>query len=115
MGYTPQLVAGVWMGNDDSSPTSGASRTAALAWYEFVSQFIDDLPVEEFPELPKLGGREGTIKAKPISPRRTIVDKPDRPEPVEQPEEDRRPAAYREEDPDEYLTARPPSLNLKIL
>ncbi|MGB3787748.1 MAG: PBP1A family penicillin-binding protein, partial [Phormidesmis sp.] len=57
IGYMPQLVAGVWMGNDDSTPTGGASRTAALAWYKFVSQFVDELPVEEFPELPRLGGR----------------------------------------------------------
>ncbi|MGB3294615.1 MAG: PBP1A family penicillin-binding protein, partial [Phormidesmis sp.] len=87
VGYTPQLVTGVWLGNDDSSPTSGASRTAALAWYKFVSQFIDDLPVEEFPELPRLGGREGSIQAKPISPRRVTVE---RPESRDRAEDDRR-------------------------
>ncbi|MEM8504726.1 MAG: PBP1A family penicillin-binding protein [Cyanobacteria bacterium P01_D01_bin.1] len=76
IGYMPQLVAGVWMGNDDSSPTGGASRTAALAWYKFVDQFVDDLPVEEFSDLPRLGGREGSIKAKPVSPGRVIADKP---------------------------------------
>lgn len=76
IGYMPQLVTGVWMGNDDSSPTGGASRTAALAWYRFVDQFVDELPVEDFPELPRLGGREGSIKAKPVSPSRVIADKP---------------------------------------
>lgn len=75
VGYTPQLVAGVWMGNDDNTPTRGASSTAALAWYKFVSQFIDALPVEKFPELPELGGRKGTIKAKPINPGRVRADK----------------------------------------
>ncbi|MGB3299479.1 MAG: penicillin-binding protein 1A, partial [Phormidesmis sp.] len=74
VGFTPQLVAGVWMGNDDSTPTRGASSTAALAWYKFVSQFIDDMPVEEFPDLPELGGRKGTIKAKPINPGRVRAD-----------------------------------------
>jgi penicillin-binding protein 1A len=29
IGYIPQLATGVWMGNDDSSPTNGASSTAA--------------------------------------------------------------------------------------
>ena len=76
IGYMPQLVTGVWMGNDDSSPTGGASRTAALAWYRFVDQFVDDLPVEEFPEVPRLGGREGTIQAKPVFPGRVTADKP---------------------------------------
>ncbi|MBE9061981.1 PBP1A family penicillin-binding protein, partial [cf. Phormidesmis sp. LEGE 11477] len=83
IGYMPQLVAGVWMGNDDSSPTGGASRTAALAWYRFVDQFVDELPVEEFPELPRLGGREGSIQAKPISPGRVVADKPGAREPDE--------------------------------
>ncbi len=76
IGFMPQLVTGVWLGNDDSSPTGGASRTAALAWYKFVSQFIEELPVEKFPKLPELGNREGTIKAKPISPRRVSADRP---------------------------------------
>ena len=76
IGYTPQLVAGVWMGNDDSTPTGGASRTAALAWYKFVDQFIDDLPIEEFPDLPSLSGRDGTLRAKPLYPGRVIADRP---------------------------------------
>ena len=76
VGFTPQLVAGVWMGNDDSTPTNGASSTAALAWYKFVSQFVDDLPVEEFADLPSLEGREDTLKAKPISPGRVIAEDP---------------------------------------
>ena len=76
VGFTPQLVAGVWMGNDDSTPTNGASSTAALAWYNFVSQFIDDMPVEEFPDLPSLDGRQDTLKAKPISPGRVIAEDP---------------------------------------
>ncbi len=76
IGFMPQLVTGVWLGNDDSSPTGGASRTAALAWYKFVSQFVEELPVKKFPELPELGNREGTIKAKPISPRRVTADRP---------------------------------------
>ena len=76
VGFTPQLVAGVWMGNDDSTPTNGASSTAALAWYKFVSQFIDDLPVEEFADLPSFEGRENTLKAKPVSPGRVVEEDP---------------------------------------
>nr|WP_322743733.1 penicillin-binding protein 1A [Romeria gracilis] len=76
VGFTPQLVAGVWLGNDDSSPTRGASSTAARAWHNFVIQFIDDLPVQEFPELPRLSGREGTIEAQPVKPGKVVADKP---------------------------------------
>ncbi len=105
VGYTPQLVAGVWLGNDDSSPTGGASRTAALTWYKFVSQFIDDLPVEKFPELPQLGEREGSIQAKPISPRRVTTsqtESSDRPE-----ADDRRRPAESDYVPDNQQEAEP--------
>lgn len=76
VGFTPQLTVGVWFGNDDSSPTNGASSTAAWAWRKFVSQFIDDLPVEKFPDLPRLSGRKGSIAAEPEKPGRVIADKP---------------------------------------
>jgi penicillin-binding protein 1A len=75
IGYMPNLVVGVWFGNDDNSPTRGASSTAALAWGRFVKQFIDDIPVEKFPELPRLGRRRGSIEAQPLKPRRVIADK----------------------------------------
>lgn len=75
VGFTPQLVVGVWFGNDDSSPTRGASSTAAYAWREFVSQFVDDLPVEKFPELPRLSGRKGSIEAKPVKPGKVVAEK----------------------------------------
>lgn len=75
VGFMPQLTVGVWFGNDDSSPTNGASSTAAWAWRNFVSQFIDDLPVEEFPERPRLSGRKGSISAEPEKPGRVVADK----------------------------------------
>lgn len=75
IGFTPQLVVGVWFGNDDSSPTRGASSTAAYAWRKFVSQFIEDLPVEKFPELPRLSGRKGSIEAKPVKPAKVVAEK----------------------------------------
>ncbi|MEM6251896.1 MAG: PBP1A family penicillin-binding protein [Cyanobacteria bacterium P01_D01_bin.156] len=75
IGFTPNLVVGVWFGNDDSSPTRGASSTAAYAWRKFVSQFIEELPVEKFPELPRLSGRDGSIEAKPVKPGKVIAEK----------------------------------------
>lgn len=78
VGYIPQLVVGVWLGNDDNSSTWGASSSAAATWRQFVSQIADEIPVQEFPELPSLDGREGTIEAKPVKPRRVAASGADR-------------------------------------
>jgi penicillin-binding protein 1A len=73
VGYIPQLVVGVWLGNDDSSRTWGASSSAAYTWRQFVSQLLEELPVEEFPPLPQLAGREGSIDAEPVKPGRVTA------------------------------------------
>lgn len=73
IGYVPQLVTGVWLGNDDNQPTSGSSSTAAYAWNRFMVKAVEGMPIEKFPELPRLAGRKGSIKAKPIKPRRVIT------------------------------------------
>jgi penicillin-binding protein 1A len=70
VGYIPQLVTGVWMGNDDSSPTYGASSTAAATWYDFMIEATNGMKVEEFPDIPDVEGRDGSIKAEPITPAR---------------------------------------------
>ncbi len=75
IGYIPQLATGVWMGNDDSSPSSGASTTSAAIWHMFMSQITDDIPVAQFPEVPRIGGREATVEAKPIKPGRVTADR----------------------------------------
>ena len=38
VGYTPDLVTGVWVGNADNSPMTGgtSSRTAGLIWHDFM-------------------------------------------------------------------------------
>lgn len=70
VGYIPQLVTGVWLGNDDSSPTYGASTTAARTWYDFMNTLTDEIPVEQFPETPPLVEWEGSIEAQPVKPKR---------------------------------------------
>ncbi len=72
VGYIPQLVAGVWLGNDNNRKTRGTSASAALAWRRFMRAATEDMDVEKFPSLPKLKGRKRTIKAKPIKPKRLI-------------------------------------------
>lgn len=76
VGYIPQMVAGVWLGNDNNKPTSGASGTAADTWRQFMVNVVKDLKVEQFPERPAdLENRKGSIKPKPIKPKK-ILDKP---------------------------------------
>ena len=69
IGYIPQVVAGVWLGNDDSAPTAGSSGTAAATWGQFMRKVVKGMPEEKFAELPKdLDDRKGTIKAKKVTP-----------------------------------------------
>jgi penicillin-binding protein 1A len=70
IGYIPQMVTGVWLGNDDNDPTWGSSSTAASTWHQFMVEAVKGMPIEKFPERPGLEGRIGSIKAQPIKPKR---------------------------------------------
>ncbi len=69
VGYIPQMVAGVWLGNDNNYPTGGSSATAAYTWHEFMSEVVEEMPVGKFPQVPTLDGRKGSIKAEPVRPK----------------------------------------------
>ncbi|WP_232315013.1 transglycosylase domain-containing protein [Picosynechococcus sp. PCC 7003] len=66
IGYIPQMVTGVWLGNDDNKPTWGASSTAARLWGDAMRQIAASMAVEDFPPLPNLNNRVGSIAAEPI-------------------------------------------------
>ncbi|MDF5732140.1 MAG: PBP1A family penicillin-binding protein, partial [Rhizonema sp. PD38] len=70
IGYIPQLVTGVWLGNDNNNPTDGSSGSAASTWHQFMETAVKGMAVEKFPSIPKLEGRKGTIKAESVKPRR---------------------------------------------
>ena len=56
LGYTPNLVTGVWVGNSDGRPmreTSGLSGAAPI-WSNFMEEALRDLPVEEFTRPPDI-------------------------------------------------------------
>jgi penicillin-binding protein 1A len=72
IGYIPQMVTGVWLGNDNNRPTRGSSSSAAYTWQEFMAEAVKEMPIENFPPRPKLEGRKATIKAKAIKPKRVI-------------------------------------------
>lgn len=50
VGYTPQLVAGVWIGNNDNSPMNrvGGSVGAAPIWNEYMERALDGQPAQQF-------------------------------------------------------------------
>ena len=52
IGFTPQLTAGVWVGNDDKRISLGKKETGARAalpiWLEFMQQAVQGSPSEEF-------------------------------------------------------------------
>jgi len=75
VGYIPQLVTGVWLGNDDNKPTKSNSGIAAYTWNQFMEEAVEGMPVEKFPKRPSLGDWKGTIKAQPVKPKR-MIDKP---------------------------------------
>jgi membrane carboxypeptidase/penicillin-binding protein PbpC len=55
VGYTPSLVAGVWVGNTDNHPMKkgdGGSRLAAPIWNKFMTAALQGMPVENFSDLP---------------------------------------------------------------
>ncbi len=70
IGYTPSIVTGVWVGNNDNSPMRGAAaggNVAAPIWHDYMSQILKDSPVEQFeqpefkelPDKPMLNGQIG--------------------------------------------------------
>jgi len=55
IGFTPQITAGVWVGNDDKRVSLGKKETGARAalpiWLEFMQQGTQGMPVEDFPNV----------------------------------------------------------------
>lgn len=51
IGFTPELVTGVWIGKDDGSPLGEkitGSRGAIPIWVKFMKWALEDLPVQDF-------------------------------------------------------------------
>ena len=60
IGYTPSIVTGVWVGNNDNTEMKrGAAGgvVAAPIWHDYMDKILGDTPVEQFkkPELKKTG------------------------------------------------------------
>lgn len=63
MGYTPNLAAGVWVGNNDSTQMKSkadGSRVAAPIWQAFMKKSLAEMPIETF------GAPETVVTGKPV-------------------------------------------------
>ena len=70
IGFVPQLVTGVWLGNDNNQPTGNASSTAAYAWSRFMTTAVKNTPVQNFlPRPENVDKRKPELKLDPIRPR----------------------------------------------
>ena len=63
VGYTPQVVIGVWIGNTDNTAMKNVSGIsgAAPVWNQLMTYFLKDKPVEQFVRPPGL--EEATVCA----------------------------------------------------
>jgi len=54
VGYTPELVTGVWVGNADNSPMVNlpGARGAGPIWHDFMEQALAGTPPADFPRPP---------------------------------------------------------------
>jgi penicillin-binding protein 1A len=90
VGFTPDLVAGVWLGNDDDTPMKKVTggRTPAEIWHNFMMAALKDTPPHEFAKPPSviesvlssiLGGsqvdaaRDGSAGLAPAAAARTVM------------------------------------------
>jgi penicillin-binding protein 1A len=55
IGYTPDLVTSVWVGNDDNSPTKKVSGSGlpAQIWKGFMTDALKGRPASELPQAPR--------------------------------------------------------------
>ncbi len=78
VGYTPELVVGVWVGNSDNSPMRGVSGItgAAPIWKQIMEEALAGQPARDFPPLPGVVSveicQDGGHLPSPSCPRRRI-------------------------------------------
>ena len=73
VGYTPDLVAAVWVGNDDSTTTNGimGGMTPATTWGDFMSRALANTPAHDFSEI--------VVERRPVvrPPQPELIQEPD--------------------------------------
>jgi len=105
IGFTPQLTAGVWVGNDDKRVSLGKKETGARAalpvWLEFMQQAMQGMPVEDFPNVVPLEKQVGAHAVQ--------VDTPDTAPPADAAEQGLTENKAPEPPPSKAPSAKPPA------
>ncbi|MGD0955416.1 MAG: PBP1A family penicillin-binding protein [Candidatus Acidiferrales bacterium] len=105
IGFTPQVTAGVWVGNDDKRVSLGKKETGARAalpiWLEFMQQAVQGMPVEDFPNVVPLEKQVGAHAVQ--------VDTPDTAPPADAAEQGLTENKAPEPPPSEAPSAKPPA------
>jgi penicillin-binding protein 1A len=87
VGYTPYLTTGVWMGNDDNSPTKKVTGGSlpALVWHDIMQKASQDMP-----ELPLPGTasppREAEVAISDVNVNEVVEPSPQVAAPSDQPD-----------------------------
>jgi penicillin-binding protein 1A len=69
IGFTPELITGVWVGFDEERPlgeNETGARAASPIWVAFMSKILKDKPIEDFPipegiEFMKIDSKTGQV------------------------------------------------------
>ena len=78
MGYTPSLVAGVWVGNNDNSKmkiSASGGDIAAPIWNGFMEKVLKNTPIEKFTPFKKNITNKATLNGKLMNDVAIKVDK----------------------------------------
>ncbi len=62
LGYTPSLVTGVWVGNNDNTPMKQGASLASPIWNKFMVSVLEGTEVENFAPAPALQAEKPVLR-----------------------------------------------------
>ncbi len=77
IGYTPSLVAGVWVGNNDNTAMqfgADSSKTAAPMWNEFMRKALEGKAIESFIAPAPHGATKPVLAGKEAEEKEIVID-----------------------------------------
>jgi len=78
IGFTPSLVAGVWVGNNDNTPMKQKADgvyTAGPIWNAFMKRFLDKKPIETFTPPDKEDIQKPILRGEGVGEIKLVIDK----------------------------------------
>ncbi len=78
IGYTPSLVTGVWVGNNDNTKMkkgAAGGTVAAPIWHDYMKEVLGDTPIEYFKKPEKIITNKPVLDGKAAEPVKILIDK----------------------------------------